>query len=311
VLCFGPNVGLPVRTLFQGLFESFLARRNLTVVRYEPIRCSNIECSLMLERSVVRQRMKEGKTFAFCNDCGEKLNLPMNAEPIQLTEELEAKVESQRGAAEQRTRFEQAVFRLRAYIAERRITPPECFISYAWGEPKHERWVEKRLATDLQKAGIEVLLDRWQNAQIGASIVRFIERIEECSRVIAVGTPLYREKAKNLADPEGSVVAAEYEIAGIRLLASEVQKRTVLPVLLAGNGPESFPALLRGKVYADFRKEESYFRTAFDLILSLYDLAPNHPAVADLRDSLREPETGWDTKTARRRREMNLISPST
>jgi len=26
VLCFGANVGLPVRTLFQGLFESFLAR---------------------------------------------------------------------------------------------------------------------------------------------------------------------------------------------------------------------------------------------------------------------------------------------
>ena len=41
VLCFGPKVGLPVRTLFQGLFESFLARRNLTVMRYEPVRCSN------------------------------------------------------------------------------------------------------------------------------------------------------------------------------------------------------------------------------------------------------------------------------
>ena len=40
VLCFGPDVGLPVRTLFQGLFESFLARRNLTVVRHEPVRCT-------------------------------------------------------------------------------------------------------------------------------------------------------------------------------------------------------------------------------------------------------------------------------
>ena len=38
VLYFGPNVGRPVRTLFQGLFESFLARRNLTVFRYEPVR---------------------------------------------------------------------------------------------------------------------------------------------------------------------------------------------------------------------------------------------------------------------------------
>ncbi|MDQ3011176.1 MAG: hypothetical protein M3X11_10805, partial [Acidobacteriota bacterium] len=36
VLYFGTNVGKPVRSLFQGLFESFLARRNLDVFRYEP-----------------------------------------------------------------------------------------------------------------------------------------------------------------------------------------------------------------------------------------------------------------------------------
>ena len=71
--------------------------------------------------------MKEGKTFAFCNDCGEKLTLPAMAEPIQLTHEVQAKVESQRRAAEQRTRFEQAVFRVRAYVEEQKITPLEMF----------------------------------------------------------------------------------------------------------------------------------------------------------------------------------------
>jgi hypothetical protein len=73
VLSFGLKVGPPVRTLFQGLFESFLARRNLTVMRYEPVRCSNAACGHLLARSVVRQRLKEGKDFAFCNDCGERL----------------------------------------------------------------------------------------------------------------------------------------------------------------------------------------------------------------------------------------------
>jgi small GTP-binding protein len=290
VLCFGPKVGAPVRTLFQGLFESFLARRNLTVMRYEPVRCSNAECGHLLDRSVMRQRLKEGKTFAFCNECGEKLTLPKIAEPIQLTQAVQAKVDSQRHAAEQRTRFEQAVFRVRAYIAEQKITPPECFISYAWGDPEQERWVEKRLASDLQKAGIAVLLDRWHNAQIGESIARFVERIEECGRVIVVGTPLYRQKAKNVVSPKGSVVAAEWDVAGIRLLASEDQKRTVLPVLLDGEESEAFPPLLRGRVYGDFREEEAYFTTAFDLILSLYQLPPNHPAVADLRESLHGPE---------------------
>ena len=133
VLCFGQTVGLPVRTLFQGLFESFLARRNLTVMRYEPVHCTNTGCGQLLDRSVVRQRMKEGKTFAFCNDCGGRLTLPAMAEPIQLTREVQVEVESQRRAAEQRTRFEQAIFRLNAYIVEQKITPPECFISYALG----------------------------------------------------------------------------------------------------------------------------------------------------------------------------------
>ncbi len=290
VLCFGPKVGPPVRTLFQGSFESFLARPNLTLRRFEPVRCTNEECGHSLDRSVVRQRLKEGKTFAFCNDCGERLTLPGMAEPIQLTRKVQAKVESQLHTAEQRTRFEQTVYSVRAYVAEQKIALPECFISYAWGEPEHERWVEKRLATDLQKAGIGVVLDRWENSRIGSSILRFVERIEECRHVIVVGTPLYRQKAKNVASAKGSVAAAEWELAGIRLLATEDQKRTVLPVLLAGEESESFPALLRGRVYGDFRVEDAYFTQAFDLILDVYGISHRDPAVADLRESLRGPE---------------------
>lgn len=290
VLCFGDNVGPSIRTLFHGLFESFLARRNLTVTRYEPVRCTNVACNHLLDRSVVRQRLKEGKSFTFCNDCGEKLFLPASGQPIHLSPDQEAAVQSQRRVAEQRTRFEQAVFSVRAYVAEQNIVPPECFISYAWGVPEHERWVEKRLATDLQKAGVAVLLDRWHNAQIGATIARFVERIEECEAVIVVGTPQYRQKAKNVVSDKGSVVAAEYDVAGIRLLATENDKRTVLPILLADDESKSFPALLRGRVYADFRKEEEYFKTAFDLILSLYQLEPTHPAIKDLRESLRFEE---------------------
>ncbi|HYL78529.1 MAG TPA: TIR domain-containing protein [Bryobacteraceae bacterium] len=290
VLCFGPKVGLPVRTLFQGLFESFLARRNLTVMRYEPVRCTNTKCGHLLARPVVRQRLKEGKDFAFCNDCGERLTLPTMAEPIQLTREVAADVELQRRAAEQRTRFEQAVFRLRAYVAEQKITPPETFISYAWGLPKHERWVEKRLAPDLQKVGINVVLDRWHNAQIGVSVARFVERIEKSDRIVMVGTPLYRRKYDNKDVSTGYVVAAEVDLISNRLLGTESQKQSVLPLLLDGEKTTSLPPLLHGRVYADFRDELAYFTTAFDLILSLYQLAPNDAVVVDLRESLRGPE---------------------
>ena len=159
VLCFDPKVSQSARTLFQGLFESFLKRRNLKAMRYEPVHC---KCGHSLDLSVMRQRMKEGKTFAFCNECGKKLKLPAAAEPIQLSRDEQTKVDSQRQAAEQRTIFEQAIFRVQAYVAEQKIKSPETFISYAWGVAEQERWVEKQLATDLQKAGIKVILDRWQ-----------------------------------------------------------------------------------------------------------------------------------------------------
>jgi small GTP-binding protein len=282
VLYFGPAVPLRVQMLFQSLFENFLARRNLTVMRYEVVVCSQ---GHQLNRAVVRDFLKRDEKKAFCSKCGEPLTLARE-EAIQLTQEQQAELEKQRHAADKRTRFEQALFRVQAYVEEQKVTPPECFISYAWGVKEHERWVEKSLATDLQKAGIKVLLDRWENSRIGSSILRFVERIEACGQVIVVGTPMYRQKARNAVSGKGSVVAAEWDLAGIRMLGTETTKQTVLPVLLEGEEIESFPALLRGRVYADFRDQRRYFLTAFDLVLSLYDISQNDPAVADLRDSL-------------------------
>jgi hypothetical protein len=179
---------------------------------------------------------------------------------------------------------------VRTYVAEQRITPPESFISYAWGVPEHERWVEKRLAQDLQKAGIDVVLDRWHNAQIGASVARFVERIEKSDRIVMVGTPLYRRKYENKDESTGYVVAAEVDLINNRLLGTELQKRSVLPLLLDGEETTSLPPLLHRRVYADFRDESAYFTTAFDLILSLYQIPVTLPVVADLCESLRGRE---------------------
>ena len=44
--------------------------------------------------------------------------------------------------------------------------------------------------------------------------------------------------------------------------------------------------LLHGRMYADFRDATAYFITAFDLILSVYNIPRSDPAVADLRESL-------------------------
>ncbi len=282
---FGTGVGQPVRTLFQGLFESILARRNLTVHRYQPVACANRH---PLSREVVREQSRAGRDFAFCPRCGEKTTLPMADEPIQLTSQQQADVEAQRRVADLRSRFEQAVFRVQAYVRQQKIEPPECFISYAWGEDEHERWVEQQLATDLLKAGIVVVLDRWENARIGKSVPRFVERVATCDRVVVVGTPRYRRKYDNDEAMGGFVVAAEGDLIGKRMIGKEAKKESVLPVLLAGSEESSFPPLLHGRVYADFRDQQAYFTTAFDLILSLYEIPFSDRAVADLRESLRE-----------------------
>jgi GTPase SAR1 family protein len=283
VLCFGPKVGVPVRALFQGLFESFLARRNLTVMRYEPVRCSK---GHLQNRTVVREAMQHGDETTFCSKCGEKLTLPKMAEPIQLTREQQVDVEVQRRGADSRTLFERAVFRVQEYARVKGVKPPECFISYAWGDREQERWVEKNLATDLRKAGIAVVLDRWENAKIGASVARFVERVATCDRVIAVGTPMYRQKYQNGDPMRGFVVAAEGDLIGGRMIGTEAKKQSILPALLAGTMETSFPALLQGRLYADFRDERAYFKTAFDLILSLYDIQWGDPAVTNLREPL-------------------------
>jgi hypothetical protein len=76
-------------------------------------------------------------------------------------------------------------------------------------------------------------------------------------------------------------------ILSARACGTEEQKRSVLPLVLEGETATSLPPLLRGRVYADFRDERTYFAIAFDLILSLYRLPVTDPAVADLRKSLR------------------------
>jgi TIR domain len=183
------------------------------------------------------------------------------------------------------SQFSQAILRIRDYCIGQRIKPPKTFISYAWGVPAHETWVEKQLAPDLQGAGIDVVLDIWHNG-IGDSLPRFVDSIETCDFIVVVGTPAYRNKYDNKDPSRGSVVAAEVEVISNRLLGTEEQKKSVLPVLLDGDKAHSLPPLLHSRIFGDFRSPGSYSITTFDLIMKLFQLGRNHP-LAELREALR------------------------
>lgn len=283
VLYFGTDTPALVRMLFQSLFENFLARRNLTVRRFEPVACKN---GHTLNRAVVREQLALGAESTFCNRCGEKIALPKADQPIQLTKRQADEVEANRRAADERSIFEQVLFRLKTHVTEQNLVVPECFISYAWGTPDHELWVERHLASDLQKAGVSVVLDRKDNFQVGKSVPRFVERIGDASLVIVVGTTLYRMKYENKEPLRGYVVAAEGDLIATRMIGTEAEKETVMPVLLEGTDKTAFPNLLRGRVYADFREPDDYFATMLDLLLSLFAIKPQDPVAVDLRASL-------------------------
>ncbi|MFI7602081.1 TIR domain-containing protein [Actinoplanes sp. NPDC049681] len=278
VLSYGETVGDSVRMLFQGLFESFLHRQDVTTTRFEPVVCSNQH---QLNRAVVRELLADGQMDSFCAKCGKQMNL--RGGPLLLAAEQDADLDLQRHAATQRSRFEEVLFRLTTTLE---AVPPSCFISYAWGDVKHERWVERELATDLAKAGIAVILDRWENARIGASVPRFVERIATADLVIVVGSPLYREKYENREHMGGFVAAAEGDLIGNRMIGTEERKETVLPILAEGTPALSLPALLQGRVHADFTAPERYFLTVFDLILAIHGRSAREPAMAGLRERL-------------------------
>jgi hypothetical protein len=87
----------------------------------------------------------------------------------------------------------------------------------------------------------------------------------------------------------GFVVAAEGDLIGKRMIGSEKEKQTVLPLLLEGDETSALPPLLHGRVYGDFRAPDAYLVTVLELILSLYDIP--HAVADELRKSLRgEPQ---------------------
>jgi hypothetical protein len=282
VLYFDASVSDAVRTLFQGLFESLLQRRDLRVRRVLPVVCAD---GHRLTADAVWEHLRNERTEVHCW-CGQRLRLPAADDGPQMSGKVAAEVDEQRQAVSQRSAFEEALYRLKAHVAAAGRAMPSCFISYAWGDAGQEKWVEQELAADLVKAGIAVHLDRWENARIGSSVSRFVEEIERADRVVVVGTPAYRVKYDNPSQAGGFVVAAEGDLIGKRMLGNETSKATVLPVLLAGNPEESLPPLLHGRVYGDFRRPEAYLLTVFDLILSIHDFPARDAFAAQLRASL-------------------------
>jgi len=282
VLSYPDGVPAYTKRVFQGLVEQFLRRRQASVRMYPRVECP--ECGYTLPQAQVIQFVDEGAGLTYCPRGGHQIPLLREPDRMALSDEEKQVLKTEATAAKERTAFAVVATQLRGYVAKaaghRRSVV--AFVSYAWGEPAVEGWVRDRLAPDLEQAGIEVVLDR-ANIRVGDNLARFVERIQAADRVLVIATPAYAQKYNNAA---GAVVAAEADVINLRLLGTEEQKATVLPVLLAGDRAESLPALMQTRIYADFRDADRYFVELFELVLALHDLSPDLPALTDLHDTL-------------------------
>ena len=285
VLLFSREASASIRQVFEGLVEQFLSYRDTHVRRVRPVKCA--KCGTPVDRAVMARLLKLGKSAVGCEnaDCLHRIDLPPD-EPLNVKPSQRQQINHQGAIAELRTKFEEVLFEISRLAQTEKLTAPSCFVSYAWGKSEHEQWVEHRLAMDLEKAGIRVILDRWENSQIGASIPRFVDLISKCDRVLIVGTRAYKQKFENQDPHTGTVVAAEMDQVSARLLGTEAKKKTVLPILLEGAPEEALPPALLTRVRSDFRDEDRYFDVALELLRSLYEISPRHPSVLNWKSQL-------------------------
>ena len=281
VLYYSKAVPAKKRELFQATFERFLRRLQVEVKRIPVVDCT--KCARRQPRSTVIENIEGNESSFFCSKCGTELKTPAAAKIGETAPEYAETLDEAVEVADRRTVFEEALVWVKGFRRDRGdlANRPSCFISYAWGEPSHERWV-LQLAKDLRNADVDVIFDRWHNTP-GTSITKFVEQIEMAQFVVAVGTPQYLAKYKTKKkDP---VLHAEIKLINTRLRKLS-QEESIKPLLLTGIQEECFPALFEDSVYVDFRDRENHFVRLFELILSLYNIPFDHPRVDDFRERM-------------------------
>lgn len=280
VLSYAPTAREDTRLLFRALFERFLRARRVQVSRLPAVICPG---GHRQQRTVVLDAIDRKLPHFFCNECGQKLITP-KVDDIGIPPEGQA--EAVRTAAEtatRRTDYEVAILWVKSFRQARGDSAaPSCFISYAWGDPGHERWVED-LADHLLQADVGVILDRW-HCRPGTDLSAFIERIDAADFICATGTPRYRQKYE--VKDQDPVVRAELRLINDRHMKRDDHHDTVIPLWRAGSQKDSFPPLLRTSVAVDMREDRDFLSRLFELVLTIHRIPFEHPMARQHRRAI-------------------------
>ena len=157
---------------------------------------------------------------------------------------------------------------------------PTVFLSYSWDNEKHQRWVVK-LASDLIRNGIKVLLDVWDLPEFGDDLPFFMERgIRDATFVLIICTPRYVKRANARSGGVGSetviITGESYQTEYSAKFIPVVRKKEV-------NMKDSLPDYLKTKYALDFTLEEDYDARFQDLLRKILKVPRyKRPKLGDL-----------------------------
>jgi small GTP-binding protein len=261
VLYYGDRLPPRGRTQFQELFERFLYQRDVEVTRFPPVACPK---GHRQERATVVKRVREGKRFVFCEECGEKTGLPDfdNRQTIGIMASLW--LQREEAAARLRSAYEVQLTKIKGY--RRAWAPPRCYLSRL---PEQAARAEE-LIRDLRDAGVYV--------------VERPDQVQSDDFVIVLDTPEYQK---------GFQSSAHALAADAPLVRARLGERQLISIKIAGRGA---PHELEDCALGDFCDDTHYPMGLFDLVLNLYAIPLTHVGFAPLRQVLHEK---WEQTLAR------------
>lgn len=144
------------------------------------------------------------------------------------------------------------------------------FISYSWGNKKHQDWIVN-LGTRLMVDTVEVILDKW-SLKDGHDIHSFMEEMVKSDDVFRV-LIICDSKYKARADEREGGVGTETQIITPNLYSNEKQEKFI-PIVLERDdeGNSYLPVYLSSRKYIDFSQEENFEDSYEDLLRNILEV---------------------------------------
>lgn len=263
VLYYGERMPAGGRVKFQELFEQFLYQRDVEVTRFPPVVCP---AGHRQERATVVKRVREGKRFVFCEECGSKTGLPDFERPQTVGIGASPWLQREEAAARLRSAYEVSLTIIKSY--RRGWATPRCYVSRL---PAQKDWAD-RLVRDLRDAGVYV--------------VERAEQVRPEDSVLVLDTPAYKNAfGTHVLSGDAPLVRARLENKGRGLFSLALSGRS------EGHGFE----WCRPGSFCD---ATHYPVSLFDLVLSLYAVPLAHAGFEPLRQAL---HAQWEQTLAQHR----------